>query len=286
MRNLRKKPWRKTGSRGLERYARFLILLVAAILLLLVIVLLDKPSKEAGSDPVTTAQSTEEPDTTVPDTSAVETDQSGEESETESPAAYTPGQELKQDEMQELTDLVWAYCHAKEDSDPTALDRVFGRESGSEEEQEAEKIDMERTGRMVDGYENVTCYYMDGMEEDTYVLYPYFDIRYKDAQMLMPSLTWVYAVKGEDGQFYMTQDISSSEEAFVAETGRTEAVRALIDQVNEKKAEALAGDEALRRIYDEDGVYNDGNSSMVEIVAPSIEADVTPETQAQTPEAS
>lgn len=262
------RTWKRgTGNKwwpeGEQRVARFLILPVAAIILVLLIIIADNPSKKkdasASSEQSATVQAVTEP--AEPETGGTMEITQNEITPDEIP-------ELKQDEIPELTALVRSYCQAKTDCEPSELDRVFGRESGSEEEQEALRSEMERISRMVEGYENITCYHIDGPEPGTYVIYPYFEIQYKDAQMLMPSLTWAYAVQGEDGEFYMTQDISDSVAEYIAGTGQTEAVKALVAQVNESQAEAVAADQVLKQIYDEDARNSLEGGSSVEIVAP------------------
>lgn len=267
------KTWKRgTGNKwwpeGEQRVARFLILPVAAIILVLLIIIADNPSKKmdasVSSEQSSTVQAVTEP--AEPETGGTIEVKQKEITQNEITPDEIP--ELKQDEIPELTALVRSYCQAKTDCEPSELDRVFGRESGSEEEQEAQRSEMERISRMVEGYENITCYHIDGPEPGTYVIYPYFEIQYKDAQMLMPSLTWAYAVQGEDGEFYMTQDISDSVAGYIAGTGQTEAVKALVAQVNESQAEAVAADQVLKQIYDENARNSLGDGSSVEIVAP------------------
>lgn len=295
MRNLGRKTGRKKWPEDRERYARFLLIPVAAIILVLLIIIADRPSEKDGQEPVAAQQGVEEHgmegqgmegQTAVGQTAAGQDaeGQSAKGQDAEGQSAAEPAAadgsgadddaaggveigslELVQDGIPELTSLVLSYCHAREDGDPETLARIFGREAGSAEEQEAERAAMERVNRMVDGYENISCYHMAGPEPDTYVIYPYFEIRYQDAETAMPSLTWAYVVKGEDGQFYMTQDIGEAVKEYIAETGKTEAVKALISQVEAGKAEAIAADEALRQIYDGSAM---AGGSQVEIVMP------------------
>lgn len=246
-----------------QRVARFLILPVAAIILVLLIIIADNPSKKEDA-PVSTEQSSN----VQAVTERVEPETGGTTEVKQDKIEQDEIPELKQDEIPELTALVRSYCQAKTDCEPSELNRVFGRENASEEEQEAQRSEMERISRMVEGYENITCYHIDGPEPGTYVIYPYFEIQYKDAQMLMPCLTWAYAVKGEDGDFYMTQDISDSVAAYVAGTGQTEAVKALVAQVNESQEEAVAADQVLKQIYDENARNGLEGGSSVEIVVP------------------
>lgn len=174
------------------------------------------------------------------------------------------GYRLKQDEIPELKSLVQAYCDAKIDGNPEALARVFGRQDVSEEELAAEKEKMELVSRMVDGYHNVSCYYLEGPEPDSYIVYPYFEIKYKDASVLVPSLTWGYARLTASGQFHMTQDVSSSVEEYISRVSQIEDVKRLMKEVQVKTDEAVASDDYLRWIYGK--LETEKKESSVEIV--------------------
>lgn len=233
MRGRSRKLREKLSDEAVQKYIRLLAIPAVVVILLLVILLVDKGIKKEPPETVTI-------ESTIP---AV--------SEEEPSAIDVTGYELKKDEIPELTALVQAYCHAKADCDPAALYRVFGQEK-SEEELAEEKAKMELVSLTVDDYVNIACYHIDGPEPDTYVVYPYFEIQYKDAQRLMPSLSWSYAKKDADGQFYMTQEVDDSVLDYIAQISKTEAVSQLLTQTEESIQEAIAGDAELQRIYSGD----------------------------------
>ena len=156
---------------------------------------------------------------------------------------------LKQDEVPQLLALVRTYCQAKEDADPELLARLFGRSGLTEEEIAAEKERMELVKASVRSYENISCYSIEGPEPDTYVIFPYFEIRYRGAEMLMPQLTWAYVTRLEDGSYVMQEDVSEAVAAYIARIGEKEDVAALREQVADAMAEAVSSDEKLKSIY-------------------------------------
>ncbi len=156
---------------------------------------------------------------------------------------------LKQDEVPELLALVRTYCQAKEDCDPELLARLFGRSGLTEEEIAAEKERMELVKASIKRYENISCYSIEGPEPDSYVVFPYFELRYREAETLMPQLTWVYVTKLEDGSFVMNEEVSEDVAAYIARIGEREDVAALRTQVADAMAEAVSSDEKLKSIY-------------------------------------
>lgn len=251
---------------GILRYLRFAILPLIVIILIIVIVKADSQTDKRNQETVSSAAA-ETQQTAQPGKQA---DGEGEDSRDASLSGNAdgrePGQEntegtgaaddqdisqytLKQDAIPKLLYLVQTYCQAKEDCDPQLMASVFGNENLTEEEAETEKAKMELVKASIKSYENISCYSIEGPEPDSYVMFPYFEIRYREAEVLMPELTWAYATLGEDGQYRMTQDVSQEVAEYLSRIGEKEDVKALIAQVKAAKQEAIAADEKLQSIY-------------------------------------
>lgn len=251
---------------GILRYLRFAILPLIVIILIIVIIKADSQTDKRNQETVSSAAA-ETQQTAQP---GKQSDGEGEDNRDASLAGNDdggkPGQEntegtgaaddqdisqytLKQDAIPKLLYLVQTYCQAKEDCDPQLMASVFGNENLTEEEAETEKAKMELVKASIKSYENISCYSIEGPEPDSYVMFPYFEIRYREAEVLMPELTWAYATMGEDGQYRMTQDVSKEVAEYLSRIGEKEDVKALIAQVMAAKQEAIAADEKLQSIY-------------------------------------
>ena len=179
----------------IRKYTYFLGIPLVVLVLVLVIVVVGSGNKEKDKDGDKATAGTESTAAGGDETGgSVSGDETGDELDL---SQY----QLKQDEIPELTALVQEYCQAKTDVDPVRLMAVFGRTDVSEPELEEERARMDKVSQMVEGYENITCYFVDGLEPASYVIYPYFEIQYKDAAMLMPSLTWSYVKRAGMGNF-------------------------------------------------------------------------------------
>lgn len=242
--------WKRLTDQKKQKYIPIIIILSAVLVLFVVIV-------TAGHTRKTKAE-----DTFASGGVMAAADQWKLESETHE--LDLTGYRLKQDEIPELKSLVQAYCDAKMDCNPEALASVFGRQDVSEEELATEKEKMELVSRMVDGYHNVSCYYLEGPEPDSYIVYPYFEIKYRDTSVLVPSLTWGYARLTASGQFHMTQDVSASVENYISRVSQIEDVKRLMKEVQVKTDEAVASDDQLRWIYGK--LETEKKESSVEIV--------------------
>ena len=240
---------------GIRRYLYFAA--IPVVVLILVVVILHSDKKKDAGQPEAVAMTAE---TGQPEAAAMtaETGQpvglnEGDPAVDESSAADSSKYTLKQDEMPELTALVQSYCQAKTDCDPEALQLLFGVTDLSEDQIATEREKMELVKASIKAYKNISCYYIEGAEADSYVIFPYFEIQYRKAAKLMPTLTWGYVKKQEDGQYRMVSELSDTEKEYVKAVGERADVKELQDQVKEAAAAAVSEDEVLQQVYTHNG---------------------------------
>ena len=228
---------------GIRRYLYFAVIPVVVLILVVVILHSDKKKDAGQTEAVAMTAETGQP------VGLNEGDPAVDESSAADSSKYT----LKQDEMPELTALVQSYCQAKTDCDPEALQQLFGVTDLSEDQIAAEREKMELVKASIKAYKNISCYYMEGAEADSYVIFPYFEIQYRKAAKLMPTLTWGYVKKQEDGQYRMVSELSDTEKEYVKAVGERADVKELQDQVKEAAAVAVSEDEVLQQVYTHNG---------------------------------
>lgn len=228
---------------GIRRYLYFAVIPVVVLILVVVILHSDKKKDAGQTEAVAMTAETGQPVGLNEGDPAVD----------ESSAADSSKYALKQDEMPELTALVQSYCQAKTDCDPEALQQLFGVTDLSEDQIAAEREKMELVKASIKAYKNISCYYIEGAEADSYVIFPYFEIQYRKAAKLMPTLTWGYVKKQEDGQYRMVSELSDTEKEYVKAVGERADVKELQDQVKEAAAAAVSEDEVLQQVYTHNG---------------------------------
>lgn len=228
---------------GIRHYLYFAAIPVVVLILVVVILHSDKKKDTGQTEAVAMTAETGQP------VGLNEGDPAVDESSAADSSKYT----LKQDEMPELTALVQSYCQAKTDCDPEALQQLFGVTDLSEDQIAAEREKMELVKASIKAYKNISCYYIEGAEADSYVIFPYFEIQYRKAAKLMPTLTWGYVKKQEDGQYRMVSELSDTEKEYVKAVGERADVKELQDQVKEAAAVAVSEDEVLQKVYTHNG---------------------------------
>lgn len=252
---------------GIRRYLYFAAIPVVVLILVVVILHSDKKKDAGQPEAVAMTAETGQPEAAAMTAETGQTEAMAMTAETgqpvglnegdpavdESSAADSSKYTLKQDEMPELTALVQSYCQAKTDCDPEALQQLFGVTDLSEDQIAAEREKMELVKASIKAYKNISCYYIEGAEADSYVIFPYFEIQYRKAAKLMPTLTWGYVKKQEDGQYRMVSELSDTEKEYVKAVGERADVKELQDQVKEAAAVAVSEDEVLQQVYTHNG---------------------------------
>lgn len=223
-----------------RKYLKFMIIPFIVILLIIVILLTDK-SPKSDNETTTEAVTTSSAAVTEETSQSVEPD-------TKEYVQNFEEYELKKDEVPEIKALIEAYCEAKTDCDPEALAKVFGQ-TLTPEELEEERVKLEKTAQVVEGYENIIAYTKDGLTEGSYVVYPYYEIKFKDAPTPLPVLTMCYVQKNAEGQYVMTLDFDDTVADYIAKVNVSEDVKLLSSQVDAQVQEAISNDSTLNSIY-------------------------------------
>lgn len=244
----RKRPGRRSDDK--TKYARLLAIPVAVVLVLLVVILV--MDKKPGS-----SKNTE--DTTVSETSDIsiegDTENSagdGTEDESVEPDNNEYNQdfsayELQKDVNPQVNELISTYFQAKVDQDAQALYKVFGKEEDDRLEERKQQLKDEAV--YIEDYQDITCYTKAGMTDDSYVVYVTYDVKFRRVDTLAPGLMWCYVVKNDNGDYIIRENVVGDEADYVAEQNRTEDVRLLSTQVNERLKQAIESDSLLAGIY-------------------------------------
>lgn len=125
------------------------------------------------------------------------------ESSTEAETLVVPDEPLKEDAYPEINSIVKKYYQAMADGD---MDTLHSITTGLDEKDE---IKIVKKSEYVEGYPVVTCYTKQGPQEDSYIVYAYYEVKLKDYESLTPGMNALYLCKDDAGTYYIngeTQD--------------------------------------------------------------------------------
>lgn len=252
MANMGKSSDNQSSNDFLKRYGKYIAVIAVALILIIIIVFSGK--KQNGGE--TTGANTEV--IGLPDTAAAET--------TENANA------LKEDAYPEINQLINTYFTALRDQDVETLSNIMETNGEIDEEK------IRKEGEYIEDYRNIKCYTREGIVEGTYIVFPYYDIKFLNVDTLAPSMIWLYVCTNEDGSLYINKSTFDGEvAAYIDEVCNSDEAKALMEQVETAFTAALQQDETLNQFV----------TKLREGADPTIPEETEPqteETQAETEE--
>lgn len=154
-------------------------------------------------------------------------------------------QTLEKDGVPAVKELVQKYFDAVKSADVKQLEQIVVQEAAFSKES------LEKDCEYIDAYENIVCYTVPGIVDNTYVAYVYYEIKFIGIDTKAPSMIRLYICQNEDGSLYIDKRTKDGEvAAYLQEVAGWESVRELVANVNTRYQEACAKDEALRNLKD------------------------------------
>ncbi|WP_024291690.1 hypothetical protein [Lacrimispora indolis] len=218
--------WKKSSKEETRRLLKILAIPLAVIILIFAVVILDEPEQAGNDSDHVSAEATE------------------------STAAEPEEKEitLQEETIPAIHDLMEAYFKARKTCDLEALSTVYGNTS-SEEILNEQSVRMEEEVKFYQSFENLVCYTAPGVDDGDYVVYARFDIKFRQAETLAPSMVVCYAKTAADGSCYLVADISPEQSEFMKKANQSEAVQGQAKEVNDGLEKALKSDENLLAVY-------------------------------------
>lgn len=118
---------------------------------------------------------------------------------------------------------------------------------------QVENIDVEEMQakrNLIEQYQNLECYIMDGRSKGEYLVYVYSELKFTGIDTAAPGLTRLYIVTQPDGSLQIELGLIKQEvQDYIAEADESEHVKKIIDTVNYKLEQAINKDEKFREFY-------------------------------------
>lgn len=159
---------------------------------------------------------------------------------------------LLKDKYPEVNDLIKSYREALTNGDVDALKKIYNTTD------EVSSDVLSSTSKIIEGYSNTVCYTKKGLEEGSYFVFIYDDLKIRDIPTPAPNLTMVYVKSTADGAYYIyrgektgsTYAYDAATKAYIENLYEDDEVKDLMATVYQEKEAACAKDEALRNFID------------------------------------
>ena len=111
-----------------------------------------------------------------------------------------PQEPLEVDAYPEVIALFKKYYQALADGDVATVEQLKNVVD------EKEKIFIEKKSEYIESFPTITCYTKKGPVEDSFIVMPYYEVKLKDFEELVPSLNAFYVCRNDNGEYYINDD--------------------------------------------------------------------------------
>ena len=153
---------------------------------------------------------------------------------------------LEENKYPEVNALIKKYYAALAEGD---MDTVVASRNYTEE---TEQIRLEKKSQYIENYQNVKVYTKDGLVENTYLAYVYYEVKFNEIATLAPALNTLYICPDESGSLYIYEgEIDDTVSEYLKELSTQDDVVELFNRVEVSYNEATEQDETLRNFLAE-----------------------------------
>ena len=228
--DLKDKLNREDIAAWIDRYRRQVA--IGLIALVLIIVAIVGIAGSSGGEETDSEEVTAETDTG-------ETVDAGDTEET----AEADDNPLEQDAYPEVNELVETYYACIAAGDIEGLSAV--EDETDEEEQER----ILRSTDLVEEYQNISCYTKKGLEDGSYLVFVYYELKFYQIDTAAPGISPLYVYTNDEGSLVIFNGETGDElNAYVEEMAAEEDVIALMEEVAEAYENAKASDSDLAEL--------------------------------------
>lgn len=179
---------------------------------------------------------------------------------------------LKKDLYPEINELAGKYLEALRLGDVEELNKIIQSDTKINEGS------VSATGEYVESYQNISCYTMEGLDQDTYVVYVVYEEKLKGIDTPVPSMIRLYVCRDASGQgvYIYNGALTGEMKTYMEIADSDEDVSILKSQVNQAFLNACQEDAGLAEVYSRLQQSMDGTSgkSGTESAGASAEASV------------
>lgn len=158
----------------------------------------------------------------------------------------TTQDELLSDDNSEISDLVQLYYDALLKGDSEAIKKYVDNTDAVNMNQIA------ATNKYIKKYENIECYVKKGLEDNAYVVFVYYEIKFKNIETLAPATDWLYVVKNKDTDMLYIHNGATTDDNIkkrVEELKKDSEISNLLKQTQNGLNDAIKKDKSLNELY-------------------------------------
>ena len=171
----------------------------------------------------------------------------------QSDSAETEQEAFAVNEDEAINSAVKAYFDARLNADTTKIFELFGRQDTSADSDMTDRLKAQAS--WIQGFQDINVYSIPGISDNEVFCIVTYDIDFRRTDAIAPGVLYCFASKDAEGNVTFTETLMKDKVDFADKALALPSAKELIDDVNSRLKEVLAGDGTLALIYTS---FNDG----------------------------
>jgi hypothetical protein len=165
---------------------------------------------------------------------------------TEAPTEEPTTLKFDSEQYPDITDLVQLYYGARLKGDTASIAKYVDN---------IEEVDMDSikaSNEYIKKYKNIECYLKPGLDENTFVVYAYYEIEFKNIETLAPGIDVLYVIMDkETGSYFIHNGAAANADiaSYINTLNEDPEVKKLYEDTNNAFNQALQSDKNLNDFY-------------------------------------
>ncbi|BBF43176.1 hypothetical protein lbkm_1862 [Lachnospiraceae bacterium KM106-2] len=164
---------------------------------------------------------------------------------TPTPTANVETTEVEKDAHEEVNNIVKQYFQYSLKGDADSLDKIVS------DAEQVTKEELQRKYEYIEGVKNIECYTLPGPDENSYVVYVYYEYKFVNIDTLAPGMSRYYVCAGSDGSLkLLLNQVDDVVKDVLQRSEQNPNIISLKATVQKKYEEALTKDTKLKEFVD------------------------------------
>lgn len=153
--------------------------------------------------------------------------------------------ELEVDKYPKVNGLIKNYLNAEVNCDIDTLKMYVN------DIEKYSLADLQKKFSCVEYFENIKCYTIDGLRENSYVVFVYREYKMQGIESLIPSVVQLYVCENESGELVVySGNVDYEVSEYIKNTENNKYVLELVDMVNNKLEQLKKKDNSVKDFLD------------------------------------
>lgn len=161
--------------------------------------------------------------------------------------------EITENTKTEVNDLIKKYYtqNGEENADILLEETIEETAESTVESTEETKDSDQKKREIIESYKNLKTYIKPGLDNDSYVVFTTYNIKFKNIDTLVPGMSVLYVKKDTSGELRISSNLDEDNlNNYISQLSDEQDIKDVIETINTKLDNAIKKDSTLKKFID------------------------------------